>query len=51
MPGEKGSCFMGRNNETNKVVRQWIEYAEEDLRLAKYDAGQVINQTDIWLNS
>lgn len=27
---------MSRSNEANKVVRQWIEHAEEDLRLAKY---------------
>lgn len=27
---------MSRNSETIRVVRQWIEYAEEDLRLAKY---------------
>jgi len=27
---------MSRSNETAKIVKQWIEYAEEDIRLAKH---------------
>ena len=27
---------MSRSNETTKIVKQWIEYAGEDIRLAKH---------------
>lgn len=27
---------MSKNSETAKIVKQWIEHAEEDLRLAKF---------------
>lgn len=27
---------MSKNSETAKIVKQWVEHAEEDLRLAKF---------------